>query len=73
MASIICAFSSTIALEMAGYFTQNVPPKPQHVVLPFQRSQRQTVDASKEPTWLGFDAKLAQAGATIVVRRGGGQ
>src|SRR5262249_26769538 len=30
VAATFAAFFSTIALEMSGYLTQNVPPKPQH-------------------------------------------
>ena len=50
--SIASAFSSTIAFEIAGYLTQNVPPKPQQTLSPSSgRSSRPSTAASKARGW----------------------
>ena len=61
-------FSSTMALEMSGYFTQNVPPKPQQTSASSQLVERQALRpcASSRRGWL-LDAELAQARAGIVI------
>ena len=68
--SIAAAFSSTIALEIAGYLTQNVPPKPQQTSLPSSgRISSPATAASSRAA--GRNVQLAQAGAAVVVGAGG--
>ena len=73
MASIRSALFVTIRVEISGYLTQKVPPKPQQTSLSRHLDQRQALDAGQELPRLRLDAELTQAGAAVVVGRGRGK
>ncbi len=63
-------FFSTMALEMSGYFTQNVPPKPQQTSGScISTSLTPSIEESSRAR-LRLDAELAQARAGIVIGDG---
>ena len=52
VASMAAAFSVTMAFEIAGYLTQNVPPKPQQTLSPSSgRSSSPSTAASSARGW----------------------
>ena len=60
-------FSPTMALEISGYFTQNVPPKPQQTSGDFISLQAEALHRAEQLARLLLDAELAQARAGIVI------
>ena len=59
--------SSTMALEMSGYLTQNVPPKPQQTSASGSSSSFSPATESSSRRGCALDAELAQARAGVVV------
>ena len=68
--SMLSVFFSTMALEMSGYLTQNVPPKPQQTSAScISTSLSPSTEASSRAR-LRLDAELAQPRAGIVIGDG---
>ena len=61
------ALSSTILVEISGYLTQNVPPKPQQTSASGSSASSRPRNAREQPARLALDAELAQARAGIVI------
>ena len=60
-------FSPTMALEISGYFTQKVPPKPQQTSGDVHLAQAEALHRAEQLARLVLDAELAQARAGIVI------
>ena len=65
--SIAAALSSTMRLEISGYLTQKVPPKPQQVSAPGSSHELEPRHALQQAARLLLDRQLAQARAGVVI------
>ena len=67
VAAMFAAFFSTMALEISGYFTQNVPPKPQHTSESRISTRRTPCTVPSKPAGLRVHAEFAQARTGVVI------
>ena len=65
--AIAAHLSTTIAVEVSAFLSENVPPKPQHSSAPGQRHELETVDRREQPVRRVADVGHAQRVARRVV------